>query len=498
MPQIPRRDLLLGLLAVPLVLRSTATRAQTAPAADDAVRLAGAALDIEIAREQIVGEPVLVGLRLRNDGPSPIQVPDLQARPWLVEFEFEVAGGRVRRATAAPTVDPGGTVELGPGASRRVLLEIPGAGGSPPGTSGVNIRFLGDGAPLVLARKELRFARAEPVAVDLGPDAVAGSRLGLRSLWQHRGEQSSELVLLQQANPRDPGRNRRLLSLPAPTAVLLAACRFSEAPRPVVGWKSAPRTLRLVGIEETGILSLDQAVDLPWPVAELASRPFVLAGGAVGQPIWVPDPQGGAGELRVVLLASGKNAAFPRLSRFAERPTEVRVVVDASGAGQVLVRLRSELQLYQVKAPARDADLGLPPPGRRIWAAAEGEGMVSARFAVRPKLPDGGGGGLALLVASQSADRLLPRWLDLQGQLVEDLPPLGHQEGYALVELIVSGSGGLASLWRSGDRFLALAGTRRVELQPKLGSADLVLDAAGQPALRVMGAAGRPEATVLA
>lgn len=498
MPQLPRRDLLLGLLAVPLALRSTAARAQTAPVAGEAVRLAGAGVDVEIAREQIVGEAVLVALRLRNDGREAIQVPDLQARPWLVEFEFEVAGGRVRRATAAPTVDPGGSVELAAGASRRVLLEIPGAGGSPPGTSWVNIRFLGEGAPVVLARRELRFARAEPVAVDLGPDAVAGGRLGLRSIWQHRGEQSSELILHQQAHPRDPGRNRRLLSLPAPTPVLLAACRLSEAPRPVVGWKAAPRTLRLVGVEETGLTSLDQSVDLPWPVVELASRPFILAGGAVGQPIWVPDPQGGAGELRVVLLASGRSAAFPRLSRFAERPTEVRVVVDASGAGQVLVRLRSELQLYQVRAPARDAEIGLPPPGRRIWAAAEGERVVSARFAVRPKLPDGGGGGLALLVASQSADRLLPRWLDLQGQLVEELPSLSPQEGYALDALIVSTSGGLASLWRNQDRLLAIFGARRVELQPRLGAADLVLDADGQPALRTMGAAGRPEATVLA
>lgn len=483
-----RRTVLAGLLAATVV---SPALAQTA-AAPTPAKVGAVDVEVVLPSELLVGEQVVVAFTFRNATQTAAAVDDLSARPWLVEFEFDAGkGGKVRRATARPTTDTGGTVELRPGASRRVLLEIPSGGATAEGNYTLSVRWLGEAQPRELSRHSIRVTRPSIVQTDLGPDAVAGSRIGVRSAWLHKAASGFELYLLQQPRPEEAGRNRHLLHLDEEVRPLLASSRTAEAATPVLAWALGPRALRVVGIEETGLFSLDQRVDFPWPKAELLGRPVVVSGGAVGVPLWVPDPAGSGGDLRVAVVGGGAQAAFPRLSRMSARPTEVRTVVDASGAGQILVRGTTGMEIYVLREVPRTADRTLPLQGRRMWAAVEGEQLLTARFAVRPKTADGGGGGLALLAMMLKGAALVPRWLDLQGNTIAEDLPVPVRAGAELVTALSSAGGRLATLWREGKGLVAMVGAEATRLTTAGGPIDLVLLTDGQVAARSLTADGK-------
>jgi len=493
-----RRTFLGGLLVVPAAITAWSSPAWATQDPAPPVMIGEAQVEVELPSELLVGEQVVVAITLRNSGATAISVDDLASRPWLVEFELDAGkGGKIRRATAAPAVDPGGRIELRPASSRRVLLEIPSAGATVAGSYTLSVRWLGEAQPREIHRRTVRFAAPEVVKVDLGPDPVAGSRSGLRSAWLHRGASGFELFLLQQGVADEPGRNRHLLHLDQEVQPLLAASRTAEAATPVLAWELGPRAFRVVGVEETGLFSLDQRVDLPWPKAELIGRPVVVAGGMVGVPLWIPDPTGPGGDLRVALVSSGAQAAFPRLSRMAARPTELRAVVDASGAGQLLVRGASGMEMYLVRELARTADRTLPLKGKRLWAAVDGESLLSARFAVRPKSADGAGGGLALLAVLRKGEALIPRWLDLQGNTISEEAPIPGRTGGELLTALPSAVGRLTTLWREKSGLVALVGAEATRLGPAAGPVDLVVLADGTVALRSLSAQGKAQATAL-
>lgn len=465
-----------------------------------AVEVDGARVDAELRAEYLVGEQVLVPVTVANPGAAPLSFPDLTARPWLVRFELvQPGGGALRRSTAPPAQDDGRTVQIAVRGHRRTLLEVPGADATAAGEYQLAVQLVQGERVSEIRRQAVRFAPARAAAVDLGPDAIAGSKAGVRAVWVHQAAQGADLYL-HRARTEDPsagGTHKHLLHLDAVVQPWLAAARTGDASSAVVAWSTGPRGLRVVEVDPMGLVSVDRAVGLPWPSAEIIGRPGVAAGGVVGLPLWIPDPDGQGGELRVATVGPGDRVGFAGVSRYPARPVAVRTMVDASGAVQFLVHHAAGLDLYALRGGSSGIAEALPLAGRRLLAAQAGTTLLSARFGVVPQ-SEAHAGGVAVSILSQDATGLSGQWLDLRGNRITGTSPVAVPAGAEVVGALPTAAGSLGLLLRQGKAVAWVDGARRLPLGELTGPLDLITDSQGRAVLRSSAASAPITARVLA
>lgn len=469
----------------PGVTSAPSTPSQGLPASGATVD--GMEVQAQLRSEYLVGAPVLVSVSVSNPGTSSGVFPDLAARPWLVRFEFvSPDGSSLRRSTAVPKggSDSDRTVRIPVRAQRRILLQVPGAQATSAGSYQLGVQLVIGDTTTDIARRTVQFAPPRLVAGDLGAGTLAGTKVGLRAVWLHQAHQGFDVYLNQASsvNLMAPGTDRYLFHVDARIQPWLAASRSTEATAPVVVWQEAGHRVRVVRVDSTGVVSTDRAVDAPWPSIDIIGRPAVAGGGAVGVPIWVADPDGHGGMLRVAVLGAGAAVGFARVSRFDERPADVQTTVDASGGIQVLVRHAAGLDLYTLSGESVSAGQVLPVPGRRLLAAQAGAPVIDAQFGLMTQTPEHAG-GLAVFVLTRSGAAVMGQWLDLRGTTVRTLDPQPLSESAELIAALPGSeqfgilsrhSGGMT--WTQGSITQALSG-------PAL-SLQLVRGAAGQAVLR--------------
>lgn len=478
--------------AVATILALAAALVHPAQAETSPVIVDGAQLSAPLRGEYLAGDQVVVAVTVSNPGESSVTFADLAARPWLIRFEQVLADGRkLRRSTAEPEQDEGRTVRIPVRGQRRTLLEIPGAEATAAGSYELAVQLVVGEQVTDITRQAVAFAPPRLVAGDLGPEGLAGTKVGLQAVWVHQAGQGFDLYL-HQASSQDPtraGSNRHLVHLDSMIRPYLAAARTTEATAPVVVWAEGGRTLRIVRVDSTGLLTTDRSVDAPWPAVEILGRPGVASGGAVGVPLWVPDPAGDGGELRVATVGPGSFAGFAKLSRLASRPAQVQTTVDASGSVQLLVRHSAGLDLYTLGGSSVVGGEVLPLPGRRLLAPQPDAPLLGASFGVAEQSAEHAG-GLSVFTLSRAEGGLQGRWLDLQGNAVRDLAvvpePAGDLVGF------LPGATGVGLLTRSGSTMRWTEGADVQALKGIAGDVELVRDASGRAILRHLASAGAP------
>lgn len=443
----------LALLALLAVAPASQAQGESQPAAEaQAEVLPGARVEAELRDEYVQGVPMLVPLTISNAGEAPVEVPDLSARPWLVRFDMVLPDGRqVRRSTTAPELDGGKTVLLARQGKRRTLLEVPGAESSPVGRYEMVVQLVQGETVREVARRSIVVAAPRVLDADLGPEGLAGTKVGLQAVWVHEATEGVDLYL-HQASSADPSRTeaqRHLAHLPGPVQPWLAAARATDAASPVVAWADGARALRLVRVDPTGVVSSEERVDAPWPKVEIVGRPAIQPNGAVLVPLWVPAPSGSKGELRVLSLDGRGRPGFPRIARYDARPDGVATTVDAAGGVHFLVRHAGGLDLYGARTGSPQGPEALPLEGRRLWAPGDGGAMVYASFEVLPDSPELPG-GLSVLTLQQSDAGLSGRWLDLHGKVLAELPAVAGAPAGVVADVAPAGTGAPGVLVAAG------------------------------------------------
>lgn len=449
--------LTLGLVA------PAAAQGTDAPAAAAAASSAGPTLSVGLRGDYLQGDTVVVPITLRNDTEAALAVPDLRARPWLVSFELQLPNGNKQtRRTAAPEQDDGQTLLLRPGAERSVLLEIPSGAklGAGDYLLGVTVD-LGRGAPGVFMPQPVRIGPARPVAGDVARAAAGPSAVD--AVWLHQAAEGFDLYL-HQADPKLVARTTGqwfLAHLDAQVAPRLTASRGQDVLNRAVVWLAKDREVHFLRLQGTQVRGAPDRITLPWPKAELIGQPAIDGNGRLHVPLWVPAPGGGRGELRVLTVDDRGRPAFRKLTALDTRPADLDVTVDAGGSLHLLVALPTAVDVYTVR-PSPLGEPGLPVPGRRVAAAADGERVLGGAFG---ELPEGEGhkGGLAVLVASTGPDAALrSRWVGLRGGELAALPALPWGEGDRLLSLLPGGMaapGVALRLGGGGPVFRSPAGT---------------------------------------
>jgi hypothetical protein len=395
-----------------------------AGAAVEAVVPAAAVVQAELRSEYILGEKLIVPVILRNSSESVVTVPDLATRPWLVTFHLRLPiGEKQRRRTAAPVTDPGRTIDLRPGESRRVLIEIPSGGALKAGDHqlGVSVE-MGGKEPVLLESRTIRLAPARPVAGDVR--RASAGRAQVSGLWLHGAAQGFDLYL-HEADAKNPARalgDWFLVHLDQKATPWLAVSRGQDEPHRFVVWMRGGRGVQFIQLQGAAAPGGVQSVTLPWPKAEIAGTPALDGHGRLHVPLWVPGPKGSGGELRLLTVGERGRLAFPRLTALADRPVSLDVTVDDGGSVQALVILEDAVDLYTVRGEQL-GDGSLPVPGRRIARADAGHKFVAAAFGA---LPEEGStdGSLAVLTLQSGASGLKGRWVGLRGAALLDVAPL--------------------------------------------------------------------------
>ena len=453
------------LLALLLALSGAPALAQSpdpAPGAAADATPTAAGWTAELRAEYLAGERIRVPLTVRNDGTAPLTVPDLERRPWLVDFAFDAGKGELEhRRTKAPATDPGQQLTVSPRGQRRTLLEVPTSGAMKAGDYTLLVSLLDDaGAPSAVARRAIRIAPSHPVSADLSGGVGGADRTQLQSVWLHKAAEGFDLYL-HVADGRRPDRELgsfHLAHLDREVAPRLARARGADVGNRHVVWMQGPRAIGMVQLQGLQLREAPRAIELPWPTAELAAAPLTDAAGALHVPLWIPAPKGDAGELRVLTIGERGRPSFRRLARFDERPTAVRSVVDDAGTAQIAVVQGGALDLYTVRGDGGTEPL--PVPGRRLLRVGEGSRIRLATFGVRPA--EGAvAGGLALMALVEGPEGWTPTWVGLQGGTPRPLAPYPVAPGQAPLALvpqglappalIVSGAGG-AQLWQDARR----------------------------------------------
>ena len=158
-----------------LLVIGCASRAPTAPVEDQDVRRTRSpplelavehrvALDAPARVEGRIGA-VQLEVRLRNRGPGPVSVV---ADPWLGELSVASERGPVRCAPASPRMEPPPVVELAPGASVPLRIDVSARCDlADPGEYDLEVSFGRPGSEAMTAR--VRLAVAPRTWVNPGP-----------------------------------------------------------------------------------------------------------------------------------------------------------------------------------------------------------------------------------------------------------------------------------------------------------------------------------------
>lgn len=443
----------LALFALLSGLNLTAFAAEAAPAAA-APAAAPVGAEVGLRSEYLLGERILVPITLSNSSSTPLSVPDLSNRPWLVGFEIVAADGKTqRRRTATPATDSGRTLTLAPRARRFTLLEVPSSGAMPAGRYALTVSVDLGGQQATVGPTDIQVVPARPVGGRLG----FPGRGAVDSLWLHGASAGADLYLHQldaDSLKRSTG-NWFLGHLDGPVDPWLSNSRGSDAGSRYVVWSSGPREIAYAQL--LGGTALDGApasAIAPWPVVEIAGEPLMDGRGRLLVPLWVPAPKGASGELRLLAFDSRGRPFYRKVLALDRRPA-VATAVDDAGNAHLLVRYGDKIDLYTERAD-QDRAGELPMAGRRLLQGLPTAPLEDARFVVMPR-GETQAGGLSVWVTARAADGFRTQVLSLKGAKVADLPLVPLPGSTAPLIAVVPGG------WNEPGVVLSTEGQLRLE-----------------------------------
>lgn len=437
--------------------------------------------------EYLEGERIRVPLTVQNSGLETLTVPDLERRPWLVDFAFDAGTGELEhRRTKAPATDPGQQLQIPPRAQRVTLLEVPTSGSLKAGdyTLLVSILDKADGEPRPVARESMVVAPSHPVAAHLEASAAGADRTQLQSVWVHEARDAYDLYL-HLSDGRRPDREVGsffLTRLDAKVRPLLSRARGNDASNRHVVWQSGDRAVSVLQLQGLSVRGEAQTVEVPWPRVELVAAPMTDGTGAVHVPIWVPAPRGTGGELRILRVGERGRTGFRRLLRMDAPPVQVESVVDDSGVAHVAVLTAEALDLYSIREVEGGA--ALPVAGRRLLRPPEGQRLERVEFGLRATEGETAG-GLALLALSRSESAVTPQWVGLQGGTPRSMESLPLAASAGVLELVPNGLRPPGVLVEDGASVRFVEGARTTPVTLSLqGDWGIVRGASGEVVLR--------------
>jgi hypothetical protein len=403
------------------------------PAASEAASTVSASFGLR--NEYLVGDKLLVPITLSNPSDSPVTVPDLSSRPWLVSFEIESADGRTQhRRTAPPSVDSGRTLTLAPRARRYTLLEIPSGGAIPAGGYTLTVTVdLGD-----------RKLKAQPQSIQVVPPRPVGgqvavsTRSGFDTVWVHRAEDGFDLYLhqLDATQPDRPRGHWHLGHLDRAVTPLLSEASAADDSSRYVLWLEGGRDVVLAQIQGTSFRGEPRRLTVPWPKVEVPAAPMLDGRGRVSVPLWVPAPSGTGGEIRLLAFDERQRPVFRRVASFPARPT-VRTTVDDSGNAHLVVGTGGTVDLYTLRADL-PPNHELPVAGRRLVQLPDGERLAELTFVDLPTAK-GQRGGLALQLTLRRGPGLQTRLVSMGGKTLSDLPGIPVADDDTLIAAVPGG-----------------------------------------------------------
>ena len=386
---------------------------------------AGLILSAELQDEYLEGFPILVELTVENPTAESSVTADLTARPHLVHFKLvDPRGKSSERFTTPPQFDTGGDWTLAPRARRSVLLESPSSAGFDVGQWKVNV-LIGDGAQaVVLPLHEFRIAPAKPVGGDLSWEPTIEKNSGAIVPWTHSAKGGFDVYLNQYAIG-DASRllaHRRLFRSSRSLSPTLSRTLPSASRSRWMYWTGEPGELRVARIEGNRLSGDIRSLGLPWSGAVPLARGASDSKGGFALPLWVADPKGDAGSVRMLVMAERGALSFRTVAEFSRRPPMAETGLDANGNAILVLAHEKGIDTYRLN-PDRDARL--PLEGERAWKATT-DGWVTAGvgFDVLPD-KDGRAGGLAIVAAQllPSLTELPPQFrslrVDLAGKLLD-------------------------------------------------------------------------------
>jgi len=398
--------------------------------------------------EYLQGQPILVPIRVWNAGASTLEAPDIERRPWLVEFSFDQGKGELeRRRTTPPASDPGRMVKLSPRSQRRTLLEVPASSGLKAAEYRIQVTLDPDTLPKPLATGTIRLAAPHPVEADLERSISAAARSANSTVWLHKATNGFDLYVSPFVAQR---RAQWLAHLDTEVQPMLSEASGGEGGARHVVWPKGDRGIGWLSVEGPGVEATPRMVETPWPKVELVGRPATDAAGNLHVPIWVPAPKGSGGELRVLTVLDRGAVSYRRASRFKAKPVAFATTVDDAGAVQLLVTTPEATDLYTIRQ-LQAAHSDLPIPGRRVARAEPGAPLVDARFGLRAGTTDQKG-GLAVLTTARTAEGLQSTWLGLRGSTLQANTAVAPPENGELVDILPSESGTTGYLFKTGSR----------------------------------------------
>ena len=448
--------------------------------------------------EYLAGQPIWIWLTVTNPGEEVQEAVDLAQRPWRVHFRIsgETIQSRTTQTTA-PETDPGGVWKLSARGMRQVLLEVPTSAALVPGTYSMTVEVQGQVEAHTLGPASFRVAPPAALGGDLACDPLGIEHLGLPTVWSQQSAQGVELYLHHASgqNPMESLGSYSLASLPAEASTpILSLARPMDGWGRYVYWQEDARSVSYLRLEGQGRSSAVDRVSLPYPKVEFLARGSTAASGDLHVPIWIPNPSGSGGEVRVVTVRDQRQSLLRSVARLDRRPRSVGSVVDSAGALRMVLDLGEAVDVYTIPIEG-----DLPATGVRIL-----EDAAALRFFRFDYLPDQNdvAGGLALLMVEEESrerddgevDRVLVgRWMSLSGTPLHTFEDLPWSEGTP-VDLIGEGYEGYLLLLETdpAGTYLDLRPGRAPAPISAFPAARLCTDLSGRHWVRAIAREGGP------
>lgn len=363
---------LLALLAAPCPSPATEdapTTGAVPPGVPAAAPAAQAEIRTDLRSDYLAGYPLNVGFEVHNPGVSPLVFPDLQARPHLVRFELKDSAGRTEtRYTTPPTTDPASTWTIAPRTARHVLLEIPSGAALSADHYDLTIHVQVDGRTITLPRQSIHRRPTALAGASLYDDGLPFRDEGWMLPWLQKTTTGVDLYL-EHARTDDPTLRPDqwwLASLPAGVLPALSASQPQAAWNRHLTWTDASHSLWYTRLQAQDLRYAPRKVGLPWPSWHLLARGATDGEGWLHVPVWIDQPSGKGGEVRLVTLDERGQARFRQVVTLPSL-TDAAIAVDTAGQIRLGLLYDGRIDLYTVRA-ATPAEL--PAGGRRIFRPA--------------------------------------------------------------------------------------------------------------------------------
>jgi len=410
---------------------------------------------VRMAPVQITGAPLVADLEVENTTDAPVDFPDLATRPDLIRFELRYEGKRERRYNTPDPAAAGAVWTLQPGDQRELRLEIPASAGIPAGPIRIHTSLHHTQTPTLLPALSLSRQRASPAAGDLrGASADAGTR-HQDVVWVHQDGDEAHLVL---HHPTPDHQHLELVLSPieATAQPWLSRSRIDTLGERSVVWQTGPQRLHVLRLRAQRVRGTPRAYDLPWPTMEIAGSPVTDREGRLHVPVWIPAPAGSGGELRLASFTEAGAPSFQRMSRRAERPTQVLTTIDASGSPMFLVLWQSGVDLYAQRGAAH-----LPLTGRPLWRPTDDSRALRLALGDLPARASSPG-ALAVLLATRSEVGIATQWLSVQGAVLD--APQAHIDLGTVIQVLPTPRAEAALIFEDGDETTLLIGDQKTRL----------------------------------